>query len=139
MIVTRARLGTLMGILFCTFGCKGAGHAFHGVHFASPHISAPHVSVPHVDVAPHVAVAAVRTADAAVRVAGAVANATQPGGDGPNAFLPDAPSAPPGAPPPSYLRPRCEELLPTPSGQRAQRCNGRVIVQDPETGLWRIM
>ena len=125
-----------MGILFCTFGCHGAGHAFHGAHFASPHISAPHISAPHLDGAAHVAVAAVRAADATARVAVAVADAT-PRGDRPNEFLPDAPAE--ALPPASYPRPRCEDLPPTPSGERAQRCNGRVIVQDPGTGLWRIM
>lgn len=31
MIVTRARFGILMAMLFCTFGCKGAGQALRVV------------------------------------------------------------------------------------------------------------
>ncbi len=101
----------LMGMLFCTFGCKGAGGIFKILGAA---------------------------AIVGSRVGMAVADRLPSGTPGdPNAgtYPRDAVTQPVAA---DYPLPEgCTELQPTPDAMRAMSCHGRVLVQDARSGLWR--
>ena len=115
MRITRARLGVTMAIVCFCFGCKGAGQAFK--------------------VAAAGAVVAARVGAAVVEASQASSNGGDSGDDAVQA--PDEPVADPS------VHPQCVELTPMPEVPgglvpvRTVACGQRVLVQDPETGLWR--
>jgi hypothetical protein len=108
-MISRARLGVMMGIACFCFGCKGAGGLFK--------------------VAGVVAVTAVRVA--AVVAASAPSGGGGGGGDRGVVYAPAAVTD-------------CVELPPAPElpddevAVRMLSCHGTVMVQDAETGIWRL-
>ena len=119
-MISRARLGLMMGIACFCFGCKGAGGLFK--------------------VAGAVAFTAVRVA--AVAAANAPHHThTSSESEGEAAYA-EAPP-PPVAFAPQPAPARCVELTPAPElpgdtiAVRTMACGGLVMVQDPHTGLWR--
>jgi len=100
-----------MGMLFCTFGCKGAGGMFK-------------------------AVAAVAVIGTRVGMAAAdrIPRGT-PRDENDGLYPREAITQPVAA---DYPLPEgCTELEPTPGEMRAMSCHGRVLVQDARSGLWR--
>jgi len=100
-----------MGILFCTFGCKGAGGVFKAV-----------------------AAAAVIGTRVGMAAAGRIPTGT-PRDENEGTYPSEAIAQPVAA---DYPLPEgCTELPPTPDAIRAMSCHGRVLVQDARSGLWR--
>jgi hypothetical protein len=111
MRVTKTRVSVVMAVSCFCFGCKGAGEFFK---------------------------VAAASAVVVTRVAGAVAeSAGSSNGGG------ETPVEAPGAPVVVIPASACVELAPMPEqpgdlvAVRTVDCGGRVIVQDPETGMWR--
>lgn len=123
-MITRARLGLMMGIACFCFGCKGAGGLFK--------------------VAGAVAVTAVRVAAVAAATAPHHSSGSSEGGGEHEAvYVAEAPPPPAVLAAPQPPPARCVELAPAPElpgdtiAVRTMACGGRVLVQDADTGLWR--
>jgi hypothetical protein len=115
MSISRTRLGVMMGIACCCFGCKGAGGLGQALF------------------------AVFAVAKVATVVAEAAPSHNSEGGGEQSVVYVAQP--PPGQTAPAPAR--CVELVPAPElpgdtfAVRTMACGGRVMVQDAQTGMWR--